>query len=122
MSELARPIAAYCAMIVEILGVVLITGFTIYTLLYAIVRRIRKEKAEVIFRETRRRLGRGILLGLEFLVAADIIHTVAVELTFSTVGVLAIIVVIRTFLSFTLDLELTGRWPWQEHPGPDRSA
>ena len=59
-------------------------------------------------------MGRGILLGLEFLVAADIIHTVAVELTFTTVGVLAVIVLIRTFLSFTLDLELTGRWPWQE--------
>jgi uncharacterized membrane protein len=62
----------------------------------------------------RQRLGRGILLGLEFLVAADIIHTVAVELSFETVGVLALIVLIRTFLSFTLDVELTGRWPWQE--------
>jgi uncharacterized membrane protein len=122
MSELARPIAAYCAMIVEVVGVAIITGFTLYTLLYAIVRRIKKEKADVIFKETRRRLGRGILLGLEFLVAADIIHTVAVELTFSTVGVLAIIVAIRTFLSFTLDLELTGRWPWQDHPGRERTA
>ena len=61
----------------------------------------------------RTRLARGILLGLEFLVAADIIHTVAVELTFETIGVLAIIVLIRTFLSFTLEVELTGRWPWR---------
>jgi uncharacterized membrane protein len=59
-------------------------------------------------------LGRGILLGLEFLVAADIIHTVAVELNFNTVGVLALVVLIRTLLSFTLEVELTGRWPWQQ--------
>jgi len=55
-----------------------------------------------------------ILLGLEALVAADIIRTVAVTPTFAGVGVLAIIVLIRTFLSFTLELEIDGRWPWQK--------
>ena len=64
----------------------------------------------------RRLLGRAILLGLEFLVAADIIRTVAVTPTFRSVGVLAVIVVIRTFLSFSLELEITGRWPWQKKP------
>ena len=62
----------------------------------------------------RERLGRSILLGLELLVAADIIRTVAVTPTFESVGVLALIVLIRTFLSFTLELEMTGRWPWQK--------
>jgi uncharacterized membrane protein len=62
----------------------------------------------------RRLLGRSILLGLEFLVAADIIRTVAVTPTFRSVGVLAVIVIIRTFLSFSLELEITGRWPWQK--------
>jgi len=61
----------------------------------------------------RRRLGRSILLGLEFLVAADIIRTVAVTPTPTSVAVLAGIVLIRTFLSFTLQLEMTGSWPWQ---------
>ena len=65
------------------------------------------------FRNYRRGVGRSILLGLEFLVAADIIRTVAVSPTFHGVGVLAIIVLIRTFLSFTLELEIEGRWPWQ---------
>jgi uncharacterized membrane protein len=65
------------------------------------------------FREYRRGVGRSILLGLEFLVAADIIRSVAVSPTFHGVGVLAIIVLIRTFLSFTLELEIDGRWPWQ---------
>ncbi len=62
----------------------------------------------------RRHLGRSILLGLELLVAADIIRTVAVTPTLASVAVLALIVVIRTFLSFSLELEITGRWPWQE--------
>ena len=66
------------------------------------------------YRSFRRRLGRSILLGLELLVAADIIRTVAVRPSFNSVAVLAIIVAIRTFLSFSLELEITGRWPWQK--------
>ncbi len=66
------------------------------------------------YRSYRQLLGRSILLGLELLVAADIIRTVAVTPTFVSVGVLAIIVLIRTFLSFSLELEITGRWPWQK--------
>ncbi|NYI96980.1 DUF1622 domain-containing protein [Streptomonospora nanhaiensis] len=65
------------------------------------------------YRPYRQGLGRAILLGLELLVAADIIRTVAVAPTFRSVGVLAGIVLIRTFLSFSLEVELEGRWPWQ---------
>jgi uncharacterized membrane protein len=65
------------------------------------------------YHDYRANLGRAILLGLEFLVAADIIGTVAVEPTFRSLGVLALIVVVRTFLSFALELEVSGRWPWQ---------
>lgn len=61
----------------------------------------------------RQRLGRAILLGLELLVAGDIIRTVAVAPTLQNLAVLAVIVVIRTFLSFSLEMEVTGRWPWQ---------
>jgi uncharacterized membrane protein len=74
-----------------------------------------------VYRAYRQLLGRSILLGLELLVAADIIRTVAVKPTFESVGVLAIIVLIRTFLSFSLELEITGRWPWQKEPS-GRSA
>ncbi|QCB98625.1 DUF1622 domain-containing protein [Arthrobacter sp. PAMC25564] len=69
-----------------------------------------------VYRSYRQLLGRSILLGLELLVAADIIRTVAVTPTFESVGVLAILVLIRTFLSFSLELEITGRWPWQKQP------
>lgn len=76
------------------------------------------------YRSYRQLLGRSILLGLELLVAADIIRSVAITPTFESVGVLAIIVLIRTFLSFSLELEITGRWPWQtqREGSPDSSA
>lgn len=71
------------------------------------------------YRVLRQNVGRSILLGLEFLVAADIIRTVGEIPTLEDVSVLAIIVVIRTFLSIALEVELEGRWPWQARPAPD---
>jgi uncharacterized membrane protein len=62
----------------------------------------------------RRMLGRAILTGLELLVAADIIRTVAIDPTLESVAVLGVIVLIRTFLSFSLEVEIDGRWPWQK--------
>jgi uncharacterized membrane protein len=113
VSEIVKPLAQWCAATVETVGICIISAFAFFVLVYAVVQLFRKIEAENVFRKLRQLLGRGILLGLEFLVAADIIHTVAVQLTFKTVGVLAVIVLIRTFLSFTLELEITGNWPWQ---------
>lgn len=70
------------------------------------------------YRAFRQRLGRAILLGLELLVAADIIRTVAVMPELADVAALAGIIFIRTFLSFSLELELSGRWPWQHDRPP----
>ena len=98
---------------VIVLGALLATGVAGRQL-------IRREGS--VYVDYRRRLGRSILLGLEFLVAADIIGTVAVAPTFESVGVLAIIVAIRTLLSFTLELEITGRWPWQHERSDAREA
>jgi uncharacterized membrane protein len=83
-------------------------------------RRLPSESEPLsVYRSYRQLLGRSILL-----VAADIIRSVAVTPTFEGVGVLAIIVLIRTFLSFSLELEITGRWPWQTQRGvaPSQSA
>lgn len=113
MIEVVKPMAEWAAAVTEALGVFIIVAFAVYALVFGAVCLLREGDTETVFHPVRERLGRGILLGLEFLVAADIIHTVAVELTFETVAVLAIIVLIRTFLSFTLEVELTGRWPWQ---------
>ncbi|WP_426755131.1 DUF1622 domain-containing protein [Myxococcus sp. Y35] len=74
------------------------------------------------YRRFRLDLGRAILLGLEFLVAADIIRTVSQRPTLDGVLVLGLIVLIRTFLSFTLTVELEGRWPWQHAPETSRPA
>lgn len=104
----------WCAVAIELLGISIITLIAIYALLHGAFRLIKGDTPRTIQQKVRQRLGRGILLGLEFLIAADIIHTVAVELTFSTVGVLALVVLVRTFLSFTLEVELTGKWPWQQ--------
>ena len=68
------------------------------------------------YRRFRQQLGQAILLGLELLVAGDIIRTVAATPTLLSIGVLGLIVLIRTFLSFSLEVELTGRWPWQGPP------
>ena len=80
------------------------------TFLRQTLRRAAKDAAVAEFRSD---LGRSILLGLEFLVAADIINTVAIEPTLESLAVLAGIVLIRTFLSFSLEVEIEGRWPWQ---------
>ena len=64
------------------------------------------------YQEYRGNLGRAILLGLEFLVAADIVGTVVVDPTFENLGILGLIVLIRTALSFALEVEINGHWPW----------
>jgi len=75
---------------------------------------------ETLVAAFRSNLGQSILLGLEFLVAADIVNTVAVEPTVQSLIVLAGIVLIRTFLSFSLEVEIEGRWPWQKAAKPVR--
>ena len=103
-----EPVARF----VEFAGVVVIlAGAAIATAAFLV------QLASTTFAEAyagyRRHLGQAILLGLELLVAGDIINTVAVDPTFRSVGVLGLIVLIRTFLSFSLEVEIEGRWPWQ---------
>jgi len=75
-----------------------------------------------VYRRLRSFVGRSILLGLEILVAADLIRTVAVDPSLENVAVLALIVFIRTFLSFSLDVEIEGRLPWQARARADTDA
>lgn len=122
LPDYVKPVAEWCAAVVELIGVGLIVVLTVYALVFALVQLIRRFHGQEVYRQARLRLAHGILLGLEFLVAADIIHTVAVDLTFETVGVLAIVVLIRTFLSFSLEVEISGRWPWQGQGGHAEGA
>lgn len=78
-----------------------------------IIRMLRTTERHKAYREFRQGFGRTLLLALDMLVAADIILTVTLELSFDTLGMLGLLVLIRTFLHFILELEITGRWPWQ---------
>jgi len=98
--------------IVDLAGVVAVVAGAVLAAVFAAGRLVHREGQ--VYGRFRRFLGRSILLGLELLVAADIIRTVAVTPTLESVAVLAMIVLIRTFLSWSLELEITGRWPWQK--------
>ena len=104
--------------IVEIVGIAIIVvgAFGSLASFLAGLARRAAPRADLVA-AFRSGLGRSILLGLEFLVAADIINTVAVEPTVQSLVVLAGIVLIRTFLSFSLEVEIDGRWPWQKREG-----
>lgn len=91
---------------------IIVIGVVIALINY--LRYFRAQSTPPPYTAFRQSIGRAILLGLEFLVAGDIIRTVATDPTFRSVGVLAIIVAIRTFLSLELELEIEGRWPWQQ--------
>ena len=98
---------------VEILGIVTLVLGLAAALVRAGLVVISGQGGEEAYRIVRTVFGRSILLGLEFLVAADIIRTVAVQPSLENVAVLGLIVLIRTFLSFSLEVEIDGRWPWQ---------
>lgn len=98
---------------IDAAGVIVIIGGALLASLDFLNRLRCNEGVPAAYRRYRVGLGRAILLGLELLVAADIIRTVAIAPTFESVGVLAAIVLIRTFLSTALEVELEGRWPWR---------
>src|SRR5215204_6766962 len=98
---------------VEVLGVLTLVVGLAAALVRAGLALLGGRGANEGYRVVRTVFGRSILLGLEFLVAADIIRTVAVESSLENVGVLGLIVLIRTLLSFSLEVEIDGTWPWR---------
>jgi uncharacterized membrane protein len=98
---------------VEVVGIGVLIFGGCYALA-AFVFRVARGGVPDAYEDLRRSFGRSILLGLEILVAADIIRTIAITPTFTSVGVLGLIVVVRTFLSFSLEVELDGQWPWRK--------
>jgi uncharacterized membrane protein len=100
----------------EAFGVaVLIFGFLL-SMGYFIKSIFRETERHEAFRELRKGIGHTLLLSLDLLVAADIILTITIDLSFETLGMLGLLVLIRTFLHFVLELEVSGRWPWQHTP------
>src|SRR6266480_6588661 len=110
----------------ELAGVAVLVIGSVLAFVRSIVSLIRLRNGPVAYRHLRLYLGRSIVVGLELLIAADIIHSVAIEPTFASVGVLGLLVLVRTFLSWSLEVEINGEWPWQrsrfhkgEPPGPN---
>lgn len=95
--------------VIELCGI----GIIVVGLLYALFNFGRGFRQNGAYATLRQQVGKAILLGLEVLVAADIIQTVTTEPTMENVAVLGLVVIIRTFLSFSLEVELEGHWPWQ---------
>jgi uncharacterized membrane protein len=112
----------YAALAIEILAVMIIVVAIFYAVFRYSVRGIFQPQAEGRYHELKLQLGRTLLLGLEILVAADIVRTVALEATLESVVILALLVLVRTFLSWALVVEIEGRWPWQQpRPGEGES-
>jgi uncharacterized membrane protein len=99
----------------EVGGIAIIVLGTIGATIAVLWQLLQRQPGSRAFDLYRSNLGRAILLGLEFLVAADIISTVAIEPTLRSLAILGGIVLIRTFLSFSLEVEIEGRWPWDRH-------
>jgi uncharacterized membrane protein len=107
---------------VELLAALMIFVFVVTATLAWLFRSIAERAALVALYESyRQRLGRALLVGLEILVAADIIRTVVLDSTLQSVAGLGLLVLIRTFLSWSITLEIEGRWPWERPGGARRS-
>ncbi len=108
------------ALAIEILAVAIIVAAVMYGMFAYLGHAFRKpEFLQERFTEYKLTLGRALLLGLEILVAADIIKTVALDTTFESVAILGILVIIRIFLGWSLIVEMEGRWPWQPERGTE---
>ncbi len=101
------------AVAIEVLAVTIIVGATSAATIQYVRRLVSHTAGLPAYEQYKIRLGRALLLGLEILVAADVVRTVALEPSLTNVGILAVLVLIRTFLSWSLVVEIEHRWPWQ---------
>lgn len=100
--------------IIDAVGVGVMVLGLLWGLLLAGKDLVSGKNQKLIYSQTHHRFGRSIVIGLEILVASDIIHTVGVEPTLQNATVLAILILVRTFINWTLILDLEERWPWQK--------
>ena len=120
--ETLRAVIEWAALGIEILGaLVIFAGVLRVAITRGTVRFLLKLDEPGAYDDYKHQSGRSLLLGLDFLVAADVIRTVALEPTLGNVAVLGLLVLVRTFLSWSLTVEIEGRWPWQPRRGPHTS-
>lgn len=115
-NQAASPVFEWierAAVFIEVLAVIIIVSAIVVALLRYVVDFVLDRERGQLYHRLKVSLGKALLLGLEVLVAADIIHTVALEATLESVVVLGLLVLVRTFLSWALVVEMEGRWPWR---------
>ena len=118
--EIIRGAIEWAALGIEMLGaVVIVAGVLRVAITRGTVRFLLKLDDPGAYESYKHQIGRSLLLGLEFLVAGDVVRTVALEPTLANVAVLGLLVLVRTFLSWTLTVEIESRWPWQARKKPD---
>jgi uncharacterized membrane protein len=110
--EQILEVVEFFALAIELLAVLIIVVSIFIAMARYSYRGILQQDQDIRYRELKVHLGKALLLGLEILVAADVIRTVALEATLQSVTVLGLLVLIRTFLSWALVVEIEGRWPW----------
>jgi uncharacterized membrane protein len=113
LTEQAHVIVDLFSKVLKLGGGAIILGSVIVATIGLLGDGLRTREWRSAYPHYRSDIGRGILLGLELLVGADIIATITAPLTFESVGLLAAVVLIRTFLSVSLEMEIEGCWPWQ---------
>jgi uncharacterized membrane protein len=112
--SIVRTVIEWAALGIEILGaLVIVAGVLRVAITRGTVRFLFQLDKPGAYEGYKHQMGRSLLLGLEFFVAGDVVRTVALEPTLISVGVLGLLVLIRTFLSWSLAVEIEGRWPWQ---------
>jgi uncharacterized membrane protein len=112
--ETVRAAIEWAALGIEILGaLVIVAGVLRVAITRGTIRFLFKLEEPGAYGSYKQQMGRSLLLGLEFLVAGDVVRTVALEPTLLNVSVLGLLVLVRTFLSWSLAVEIEGHWPWQ---------
>ncbi|MGF1612839.1 MAG: DUF1622 domain-containing protein [Gammaproteobacteria bacterium] len=101
---------------VELVAVAIIAIGLIWAFALGARGLLTRRPANEVYERVRGNFGHVLLLGLEVLIAADIVETVTMELTLTSVSTLGLLVLVRTFLSWSIEMETTGRWPWQPRP------
>ncbi len=114
--DVFRNAIEWAALGIEVLAVAMIVAAVILlTIRRGTVRYLFKVSDVGADEPDKHQLGKALLLGLELLVAADVVKTVALEPTLTNIAILGLLVVVRTFLSWSLSVEMKGHWPWQHH-------
>ena len=110
-----RILIEYAALAIEMFAVAIIVIAIVHGTIRYLIR--INQQASDAYQRLKAQLGKALLLGLEFLVAADIVRTVALEPNLQNVQILGLLVIIRTFLSWSLVVEIEGHWPWRNGEG-----